>query len=444
MARSLRIAMFVGAFPVISETFIVRQITGLLDLGHEVDIYANSRPESDGPVHPEVNNYHLVERTTYIDAPAETGEAEMPVFPIMGRTWPPGSETPIHNSMRLARALPKFCRSFVRSPRLTFQALCSAEYGYQAASLSTLYRLAKLCSKTKHYDVLHAHFGPVGNSFRFARRLWRAPLCVSFHGYDFSTLPREEGPRIYDKLFATADAVTVNSRYTRSQLEKLACPAELLHLLPVGLDPREFAFHERSRAAGEPVRILTVGRLVPIKGHEYVIRAVARLREKMADVRYDIVGDGPLRSALQSLTYELKLEGAVKLHGALHRASIKRLMDQAHLFVLGSVSIEGDQEGQGLALQEAQAAGLPVVATRHGALPEGMLPEESGFLVPERDVEALSERLNYLATHPQLWPILGRKGRSFVEEHYDIRELNQRLLQLYEEIIGQYLNERRV
>ena len=249
---------------------------------------------------------------------------------------------------------------------------------------------------------------------------------------------------MYDKLFATADAVTVNSRYTRSQLEKLACPAELLHLLPVGLDPREFAFHERSRAAGEPVRILTVGRLVPIKGHEYVIRAVARLREKMANVRYDIVGDGPLHSALQSLTYELKLEGAVKLHGALNSASIKRLMDQAHLFVLGSVSIEGDQEGQGLALQEAQAAGLPVVATRHGALPEGMLPEESGFLVPERDVEALSERLNYLATHPQLWPILGRKGRSFVEEHYDIRKLNQRLLQLYEEIIGRYLNERSV
>src|SRR6266404_6028239 len=125
MARPLRIAMFLGSFPEISETFILRQITGLLDLGHSVDIFANSRPDPSAPVHPEVAKYHLHERTTYMDAPAEAIDWEMPVFPLTGRTWPPGSETSILNLVRVAKAVPAFLRCLLKSPGLTFQALSS-------------------------------------------------------------------------------------------------------------------------------------------------------------------------------------------------------------------------------------------------------------------------------------------------------------------------------
>src|SRR5260370_31745110 len=128
--------MFVGALPVVSESFILRQITGLLDLGHEVHKYANLRPEPDAPLHAKVKQYHLLERTTYMDAPPESGEFEMPAWPPAGRTWPPGSGTSIHNSIRLARALPKFLRCLATAPGLTFETLRPREYGYQAASLS--------------------------------------------------------------------------------------------------------------------------------------------------------------------------------------------------------------------------------------------------------------------------------------------------------------------
>jgi colanic acid/amylovoran biosynthesis glycosyltransferase len=96
--------------------------------------------------------------------------------------------------------------------------------------------------------------------------------------------------------------------------------------------------------------------------------------------------------------------------------------------------VQGDEEGQGLVLQEAQACGLPVIATNHGALPEGLVPGQSGFLVPERDVDALAARLNYLIEHPELWPIMGRLGREFVV-NYDIRKLNSLLIELYRETI---------
>src|SRR5580765_1825072 len=140
MSRPLRIAMFLGRFPVVSETFIARQITGLIDLGHEVDIYADTRSDPGEPIHPEIAKYRLLERTTFMDLAPETAPFEMPVWPITGRTWPPGSAASIQNSLRVARALPRFFRCLRKAPRLACQVLDRREYGYQAASLSALLR----------------------------------------------------------------------------------------------------------------------------------------------------------------------------------------------------------------------------------------------------------------------------------------------------------------
>jgi len=431
MSQRLRIAMFVGCFPVISETFILRQIAGLLELGHEVDIYADTRGELGGAVQPEVEQYRLLQRATFMDLPPEAAPWEMPVWPLTGRTWTPGASEPVRNSVRLARAVPRVLHCLATAPRLTLQALRPSQYGFQAASLSALYRLSHLARLRRHYDVLHAHFGPNGNSFRFARDLWRAPLIVSFHGYDFSTLPRQQGAGMYRRLFDAADAVTVNSAFTRARVARLGCPEAKLHRLQMGLDLGSFPFAARTRHANEPVRLLTVARLVPVKGHEYALRAVAKVRARHPEIRYDIVGDGPLRKKLEELVIALGLADAVTLHGARDGAFVRERMSAAHLALLASVSIEDDQEGQGLFLQEAQACGLPVVATQHGALPEGLVADQSGFLAPERNVEMLAQRLEFLLTHPGVWPEMGRYGRAFVEQHYDIRQLTERLAELY-------------
>src|SRR5262245_29471928 len=200
MSDPLRIAMFVGTFPVVSETFILRQITGLLEMGHEVDIYADTRGDTSGPLHVEIASHRLFERTTFMDMPPEAAPWELPVWPVTGRTWTPGVARPVPNSLRLARALPRLLGSLTRQPGLTARVLRRAEYGFQADSLSALHRLSTLARLPRRYDVLHAHFGPVGNSFRFARELWDAPLIVSFHGYDFCTLPRQQGSGMYAKL----------------------------------------------------------------------------------------------------------------------------------------------------------------------------------------------------------------------------------------------------
>jgi colanic acid/amylovoran biosynthesis glycosyltransferase len=434
--HSLKIAFFVGTFPVVSETFIVRQITALRASGYNVDIFADTPGPSDAPLDPVAGT--LIEHVTYMDMPLETTPFEMPVSPIFGRTWPPGSSTSVWNVVRIARAFPKLARCFAASPRLALRMLDKKEYAYRAQSLSQVYRMARLVEKGGTYDVLHAHFGPVAESFRFARGLCRAPFVASFHGYDFTTVPRKEHKSVYCNLFATADAITGSSAFTLQQLFELGCPKEKLHRVPMGLDPARFSFRRRTFVEGEPVRILSVARLTPIKGVSFAIEAISELRQRYPNVQLDIVGDGPSRAELEQCSRKLGLDGVVRFHGALVAHDIQRLRDNAHIFLHLSVTIDGDQEGQGLVLQEAQAVGLPIVATRHGAFPEGVLDGKSALLVPERDPRATADALHYLIQNPQTWPEMGQAGRAFVEANYDIRNLNDQLVSLYHQLIAEF------
>ena len=266
-------------------------------------------------------------------------------------------------------------------------------------------------------------------------------MVVSFHGYDFSSWPRKHGAGVYQRLFAQVDLVTVNSDHTREIVQALGCPSRRLRKLPVGLDLSSFPFRERTAARGEHVRLLTVGRLVEKKGIEYALRALALLLSRHPDLRvaYSIVGEGPLRSRFEMLVEELGLGEQVTLHGAMSSPQVAQMMARAHIFLLPSVTAaDGDMEGQGLVLQEAQASGLPVLATEHNGFRESIVPGRSGYLVPERDVDSLADRLLYLLDHRECWPEMGREGRRHVERNYDIRELNRRLVGLYGEATAAY------
>jgi colanic acid/amylovoran biosynthesis glycosyltransferase len=183
---------------------------------------------------------------------------------------------------------------------------------------------------------------------------------------------------------------------------------------------------------GDPVRLLTVARLVPKKGLEYAIRAVAALAAKNYEIRYEIAGEGRERDTLKQLIAELRLDGIVTLLGAQDGEAVTRLMDCADVFVLPSVTgDDGDQEGTPVALMEAQAVGLPVVSTRHGGIPEVVLHEKTGLLVPERDVDALVGAIEFLIQHDDQRDEFGRAGATHIREHYDLERVNNDLVELY-------------
>jgi len=407
----MKIAFILGLFPTLSETFILNQITGLLDLGHEVDIFAHYNPHM-GRIHPDVEAYRLMERTHYFSIPT-------------------------NKVKRVLKALGLVVANFYEAPTNLLQVLNVFKYGRYALSLRLLYALVPFLGKEQEYDIVHCHFGPNGKIGVLLRDLAvQGKIVVTFHGYDISSYVRSQGNTVYDYLFRKADLFTVNTDFVQRRIIELGCDPGKIVKLPAGLPIEKFSFKKKESRPEGCVKVVTVARLIEKKGLEYSIKATAKVMKKHPNVEYNIAGNGPLKGQLECLISELGVEEHIKLLGWQDQHQIGRLYQESHIFVLASVTARnGDQEGQGLVLQEAQAMGLPVVSTLHNGIPEGVLDGQSGFLVPERDADALAERLEYLIEHPDLWPDMGWAGRKFVEEHYDIKKLNRRLVEIYEALL---------
>jgi len=404
----MRIAFIVGIFPALSETFILNQITGLIDRGHEVDIYAR-RPGDTSKIHPEVHKYKLLQRTSY--------DVSIP-----------------HNLFkRFLKAVWLIIANFHKAPFVILRCLNVFKYRRQSLSLRLLYMVLPYIGK-KPYDIIHCHFGPCGISGMMLRDIGaiKGKLITSFHGYDVNTVPNINGTDFYKSLFAKCELYTVNTRFTADKAIALGCPKEKIIRLPVGFKIYKYCFKPRNISPGDTIKILTVARLVEKKGIEFSVRAVANVTKNYPNLEYHIVGDGPLRKSIEMLIEQLGVQDKVNLIGWRTQDEIRNLYLDAHIFVLSSVTAsDGDKEGQGLVIQEAQASGLPVISTLHNGIPEGVLDGKSGFLVPERDVDALAERLVHLIEHPEIWPKMGRAGRAYVEANYDIDKLNDRLVEIY-------------
>jgi colanic acid/amylovoran biosynthesis glycosyltransferase len=309
----------------------------------------------------------------------------------------------------------------------------------RAGSLRLLYAASPLPGK-RPYDIIQCHFGVNGLKGALLRDAGaaRGKLVTTFHGFDLSVHLRRHGRHVYDELFARGDLfLPVTERWKR-RLVELGCPEDKIEVHRMGVDLEQFPFEPRCARAGERCVVVSVARLVEKKGIEYGIRAVAKLSGEGHNVEYRIVGGGHLKPGLRRLIRELGVRDVVKLLGWRRRAEIQETLRAAHVFLAPSVtSREGDEEGVPVAIMEAMATGLPVVGTHHSGLPEVIQEGVTGFLVPERDVDGLADRLRRLVERPQSRAEMGRNGRLFVEQHHDNNKLNDRLVDTYRRLLGQ-------
>jgi colanic acid/amylovoran biosynthesis glycosyltransferase len=171
--------------------------------------------------------------------------------------------------------------------------------------------------------------------------------------------------------------------------------------------------------------------LVHEKGLPQGIRAVRKLLDSKPDLhlRYHIVGEGLMEIELRKLVDELGLNGTVRFLGGMVQSDVIREFQKADIFLLPSV-----EEALGVVLLEAQAIGLPVLATDVGSVHQALRDGESGYLVPPENPDLLAQRLIGLLEHRDRWPEMGRAGRMFVEKYYDIRNLNRRLEEIFENL----------
>ena len=403
----MKIAFIVSGFPRLSETFILNQVTGLLDNGHDVRIFAGYDPR-ESKEHADVERYRLADRVHYPAA------------------------LPRNKTVCRLKALGAVAAVFLQRPIATLRMLRNLLRGDEGFCYKRLY--TALAFLKKRFDIIHCHFGHNGELAVFLKEAdMGVKLAVMFHGSDIR-LGLKEGPQRYRPLFAAADSVLANSQYSYRHLIDFGSDPKKTAVHPVGIDLKRFSCRDLSavRPPSDKIALITVGRLVEEKGPEYGIKAFARLAEanSRCDLTYRIVGDGPLEDELKALARELSLEEKIIFTGSASGKEVIEHLQQADIFLLPSVA-----EAFGLVLIEAQAMGMPVVATSVDGVAEALRPDESGFLVPGKDVDIMAEKLQYLIDHPECWPEMGRCGREFAEKNFDIKSLNQRLLRIFGDLL---------
>jgi colanic acid/amylovoran biosynthesis glycosyltransferase len=259
------------------------------------------------------------------------------------------------------------------------------------------------------------------------------PISVSFYGYDLTREPRLRGRDLYREVFEDAGWLLPNSAYLASRLHDLGAPPEKVRVHRLGIETERFEFHDRSdRPADGAWTALAVGRFVEKKGFEDLVRAVAVGGERLANLVVEIVGDGPLRSRIESLADSLGVRDRVRLLGWLDREGVAAAMRRADLFVAPSVvAADGDMEGLPLVIVEAMATGLPVVGTEHSGIPEAVRDGESGRIVPEHAPERLAEAIGEFSDRARRLAC-GRRSERIATGDFEHRRLIADLLGLWQ------------
>ncbi|MDQ4099037.1 MAG: glycosyltransferase family 4 protein [Chloroflexota bacterium] len=284
-------------------------------------------------------------------------------------------------------------------------------------------------------DVVHFEFGmmAVGQMGGATRRPWKT--VVSFRGIDASAHGLDD-PTRYQDVWDHADLIHVESRDMWERVRQRGCPAYKPHvLIPAAADVDTFADVTRIYTGPigspyRPLRILSVGRLVWKKGHPDGVAAVAELVAQGIHCEYRIAGDSRDRGAVLFAIRDHGLEDQVTLLGALPRAAIKTQMLWADVLLHPSVS-----EGFGIAVIEAQAAGLPVVCTDAEGLPENVVDGTTGFVVPRRNPAAMAEKLATLARDSALRQRLGTAGRTRAQTHFRLEDQARQFDEVYRRLV---------
>ncbi len=277
-----------------------------------------------------------------------------------------------------------------------------------------------------------AEYGPNGCAVRHIAKRAGARLFVHFHGYDASSQLRLKGTRReYAGLFRQAAGIIAPSRFLASRLEEIGCPAELLHVVPCGVDIASFTPAD-DRDYGRR-KILAVGRFTPKKAPDITIQAFARVAGQYSDARLDMIGEGPLLASCKKLAGELRLDGKVRFLGTQPPDVVSQRLAEASLFVQHSVTAaDGDTEGLPVAIMEAMACGLPVISTRHSGIPEAVDHGPTGLLVDEGDMEGMAKAMIELLADPERMRKMGKAGRARAVELFDKNKSISRL----QEILG--------
>lgn len=263
-------------------------------------------------------------------------------------------------------------------------------------------------------DIVLAHYGSTGVEVMNSCRKAEIPLIVHFHGYDAyrDDVMENQGKR-YKELFEIASGIIAVSNDMYQRLVSLGCPEDKLFMIPYGVDTELFTSCQPSGST-----FLSCGRFVKKKAPMNTIRAFQKVSESHSEAKLIMVGDGELLDEAKKMVDSLKLNEQVDFKGVCSQREISALFTNVVAYVQHSVKTEdNDSEGTPLAILEAMASGIPVIATYHAGIPD-IVDSTTGILVSEGDINAMALAMRHLVEDKELAVTLGKNGRMRIEKHY--------------------------
>ena len=253
------------------------------------------------------------------------------------------------------------------------------------------------------------------------------PFFVRAHGYDVSAALGLPGIALAYSRYKVAAKVLTMSAFSRQKLIDIGIPAKKISVIPYGVDVPE-------RPTDRPVskskiRCLSVGRLIEKKGMQHLLQSFAIARKAYPELELSIIGAGPLLSQIRRDIQRYDLDGSVQLLGEVSNSLVLQHLRRADIFLLHSLTASnGDQEGLPVSILEAMASGLPVISTIHAGIPEAVRHGETGFLVEERDCEAMAAFLKKLSGNWKLRQKMGMAGWMRAKKHFSWQSERRQIL----------------
>ncbi len=410
-----KIAYIMSRFPNLSETFILREMIGLERLGWSVAL------------HPLIFQRQAV---THQDAQPWIQRARTASF-LSAAVLAENARQWLRHPLKMAKLWRRALWENRSSPNYLLRAL---------AVVPQAVYLARLVLQEGAVHV-HAHYASHPALAAWViHQLTGVPYSITVHAHDIYVRKAMLASKVRE-----AEFIVAISAFNRQYLAKTVgeWSREKTYVIHCGIEGQRY---DLQRAAGERIaaadarrknqsgqcfELLSIGSLQPYKGQKYLIEACDLLRQRGLPFHCRIVGAGELSVDLQRQIERLGLEATVELVGPLPQEQVAELLPTVDCYVQPSIiTSSGKMEGIPVALMEALACELPVIATQISGIPELVQPGETGYLVPQQDVAALADAIQYVYEHPEQSAALGWAGRSLVLNQFEISKNVQQLADL--------------
>lgn len=396
-----KVAYIMSRFPHLPETFILREMIEVERQGLEVALYPLI-VQTQNVIHPEAQDWMArAHRLPWI-----SGE-------ILSANWRRFTTHP-------AQYASLFWQVFsgnLPSPKFFIRAL---------AMFPKMIRMAELM-QADGISHIHAHYATHPALAAWViHRLTGIPYSITAHAHDIYVDRTMLAPKIHDAAFIVAIS-DFNRQFLARHLGEWVLGKT--HVIRCGIQPERYK--PTQKQPSERFEIVSIGSLQPYKGQQYLVEACAILHQRGLNFRCQIIGGGELRSELEQLIASHNLQGQVILTGPQTQDSVAKMLGEADCYVQPSIiTPSGKMEGIPVALMEAMACALPVIATQISGIPELVLPAETGCLVPEKNPEALANAILSYSANPDSAQTLAQKGRNLILNEYTLQDNISMLLLL--------------